>query len=96
MWLLSVQIVSPARNETVSPARRIVTFCPCRDRRMHLHAARLGIEPGDMLKLPQNEVGVQLPIDARQQVQIEPRRHAQRVVIGRQQLRYRFLQIGAQ
>ena len=83
------------RKETVSSARGIVTRLLLPRPQMHLHTARLGIEPGDMLKLFQDEIRIQFPIDARQQIQIERRRHSQRIVIGRQQLRDRLFQVGA-
>ena len=49
---------------------------------MHLHAAYLFIETCDMFELLEAKVGIEFAIHSRQQVQIESRSHAQRIVIS--------------
>src|SRR6266849_5120976 len=62
---------------------------------VHFHTACLGVESCFMLELPQVKVAVQFAIDARQQIQIKSSRDPKRVIVGRDQLRDRLLQIGS-
>src|SRR3954463_138244 len=50
-------------------------------RQMHLDARTVAVKEGMMLEAGWIELGVELAIDARQQVEIELRRHALRIVI---------------
>jgi hypothetical protein len=49
-----------------------------------------------MLEAAEVEVGAQLAVDADQQVQVERGRHAQRIVVGDQQVALGLDEIGAQ
>src|SRR5208337_93758 len=63
---------------------------------MHLDAPLPGVVERDVLKSGQVEVTSELPIDAGQQVAIEYRRHAERVVVGGNELGQGFFQVRAQ
>src|SRR5579864_7977537 len=66
----------------------------CADQ-MHFDAALRGVEEGAMLERRKVEIGSELAIDPRQQVQIEFRRHAGGIVIGVMQDRVILDQIDA-
>src|SRR5262249_3341547 len=59
-------------------------------------AALLVVDAGLVVELLQVEVGLQFAIDARQKIQVESGGNPQLVVIGGQQLRAGFFQIGAE
>src|ERR1017187_10350931 len=63
---------------------------------VHLDTAGRLVESGDMLELAKIEVGVQFPVDPSQQVQVERRGHAQRIVVSFQHARQRLQKIGAE
>src|SRR6266446_7493077 len=63
---------------------------------VHFNATSLVINSCHVLELRQIEVGIQIAIDTRQQVQIEGGSHAQFVVVRRQQLNTGFLQVGSE
>ena len=64
--------------------------------KVHFHAARFAVKSCDMLESLQVEIAIELPIDAGEQIQIEGRRYPKRIIIGLDQLRNRFLQVGPQ
>ena len=63
---------------------------------MHFHGAVRVIDFRHVLELRKIEIGVQIAIDASQQIQVECRSHSQFVVISGDELCARFLQIGSQ
>src|SRR5574340_1755471 len=62
---------------------------------MHLDPAQLRVVEGVMAEGREVEIGIQLAVDPRQQVEVELRGNALAVVVGRVQLRRRFLEVDA-
>src|SRR3984957_9703845 len=63
---------------------------------MHFHAPLGLVVTRHMLEKRQIEIGVEVAVDAREEVHIERGGHAGWVVIGGQQLRYRLFQVGGE
>src|SRR5712691_1559028 len=63
---------------------------------MHLDAAGLLVEKRAMRELRHIEVAAQLPIDSREQVEIERRRDAERIVVSRLQDFFGLAQVGSE
>ena len=64
------------------PSAAIRTLCGTRERRCISIRETRSLKRASCAKLRQFEFAAQFPVDARQQIQIERRRHAQRIVVG--------------
>ena len=62
----------------------------------HLDALLVGVPPGHVLEGLEVEVGVELAVDHREHIAVEPRRHARAVVVGADQPAGVLDQVGAQ
>src|SRR5262245_53645328 len=62
---------------------------------MHLDAAQLAVVESAMPERSEVEIGAQLAVDAREQVEVELRRHPARVVVGGMQARRVLLEVDA-
>src|SRR5262245_45522929 len=71
-------------------------YLPLAAGQMHFDSAMLLVVDCSMLKPPDLKVAPKLAIYSRQQIQIERRRYAQRIIVSRYQHIARFLEIGAQ
>src|SRR3954447_1734563 len=59
----------------------------------HLDAALAGVPPGAVRKPVEIEIATELAVDAREQVLVERRGHAERVVVGSDKIRLRLHKI---
>src|ERR1035441_4550603 len=88
------RLARPERHGEAAPA--YIHHLPPFRSQVHLDTAGRLVEPGDMLELAKIEVAVQFPVDPPQQVQVERRRHAQRIVVSFQHPLERLQKIGAE
>jgi hypothetical protein len=93
---LSVQILSPRRKGDVQARRAHAHELIAQRAEVHLDSALAGIPARFVRESAQVEVAIQLAVDAPEEVEVERRRDASRIVIGGEELRDRFDQIGAE
>ena len=78
-----------------SDAAAIRTCWRERGDQVHLDARLRGVPDRAMRELADVEVGAELAVDPHQQVAVERRRHAERIVVGQQQVALRLHEVGA-
>ena len=76
--------------------RRDADVLPAAADQVHLDARLVGVPDGAVDEAVEVEVAAELAVDADEQVAVERRRHAERIVVGEQQIALRLHEIGAE